>query len=225
VTAGQLHAQAGAEAKVTLHGADATASASATATALDATATVNYTTPGLTLAGVPVNGAVDATVHANVSAEAHASGEVAIEPAEGRLYAGGDVGASAVAKIEGSATAAAQFTDDAGQKETLGSVTGSAYASAGAEAEAHAHVGYDDGTVSFDVGAGAALGLGAGYDVKGSFDVHAAEDAGKQVLEHAGSTVATVEADATAVEDKVEDKAKSVGTTIVGGLESAWNAL
>ena len=240
VDAGKLHAGAGASAKVTLHGAVAQASADVEATAVEATANVSYTTPGLTLSGVPLNGQVDATVHAVVGAEAHANGTLAIEPAEGRLFAGGEVGASAVAKIEGSATAAIQFTNADGNKESIGGITGSAYASAGAEAQAHARFGYDNGRISFDVGAGAALGLGAGYELKGDFDVHAAEHAGLQALEHAGDTVHHIEAKATALAAKVEgaaiSEAKEIGHAAVreakdlehdvaSGLKKLWKGL
>lgn len=120
----QAHAEATADATLTTRGLDATADARANVTLVDASATVSYTTPPATVEGVPFNGQVDATVHATVSAEAHATGEVVIDPTGGRVYAGGDVGASAVAKIDASGTAAAQFTDDEGQSRTIASVTG-----------------------------------------------------------------------------------------------------
>src|SRR5438132_14262548 len=123
------------------------------------------------------------------------------------------MGASAVAKIGGSATAAAQFTDAHGARRTIASVTGDAYASAGAEATAHAHVGFEHGRLSFDAGAGLAWGFGAGYGVRGSVDLDAAKAAALEGLDGlTGGAVTRVESDladarsaVTAVADDLRD--------------------
>src|SRR5439155_3918543 len=117
--------------------------------------------------------------------DAHARGEVAIEPAAGRLFAGGEVGAGASARVDAKVTAGIEYQDQQGRARTLASVTAGGYAQAGASVEAHAHVGYDDGVVSFDIGAGASLGLGVGYDIKGKVDVGHIAGAVADGIDHA----------------------------------------
>src|SRR5205823_3533807 len=76
VRALEAHVEATAGATLTTHGLDATADARASIVLVDATGRVSYATPPATVAGVPWNGEVDATVHATVSADAHATGEL-----------------------------------------------------------------------------------------------------------------------------------------------------
>lgn len=171
VAAAKLDGQVNGSVVVTAAGIDAKGGVSGSFTAVDATGKISYTTPSLTLAGVPVDGKVDVKAHASAGVEAHAQGEVAIEPAAGRVFVGGEVGASASAKIDATATAALEYKDKAGKEQTIASFTADGYVQAGAAAEAHARVGYDNGTITFDIGAGVSWGVGAGYDLKGSVNV------------------------------------------------------
>jgi hypothetical protein len=220
----EAHAAASAGVTATTHGVDARADAHAGVAIVDATGHASYTTPPATVEGVPFDGRVDATVHATASAEAHANGDVVVDPLGGRAYAGGDVGASAVAKIDGSVTGAAQFRDADGNERSIASVTGDAYASAGAEAQAHAHFGFDRGQVSFDLGAGAAWGYGAGYGVRGQVDLDAAKDAALEGIDHAtGGEVTRVEQDLAAAKSAVTAAAAAVpgGSSLLGAAKSA----
>jgi hypothetical protein len=180
----QAHAEASGGVTVTDRGLVARGEARVGVNLIDARGHVGYETPAGTVAGVPFNGRVDANVHAQVGAEAHARGELVVDPLHGRVYAGGDVGASAVARIEGDATASVQFTGNDGRRHSIGSVGVTGYASAGAEAAAHAHIGFDRGKVSFDLGAGLAWGLGAGASVHGEIDLNEVKNAALDGLDN-----------------------------------------
>ncbi len=183
VRAGEVRAEAGGVVSITSRGAHARGDARVELNILDARGHVGYETPTATVAGVPFGGRVDANVRANVSAEAHATGELIVDPLGGRVYAGGDVGASAVAKIEGDVTGAVQYTDANGERRSIGSIAATGYGSVGAEAAAHARIGFDRGKLSFDLGAGAAWGFGAGGGVSGEVDLRELGRAGLQAAD------------------------------------------
>lgn len=214
----QAHAEASGSATVTSRGAVVQGEAKAEVNLIDAKGHVGYESPK---AG-PFSGKVDADVRAHVGAEAHAKGELVVDPLHGRVAVGGEVGASAVAKIEGSVKAQPQYTDSKGETHSLGSITASGYASAGAEAQAHAHIGFDKGKISFDLGAGAALGLGLGGGVKGEIDLNEVKNAAVDMADKA--TGGAITAAKTAVEDakkEVENVVDEVKNAPAKALESA----
>jgi hypothetical protein len=220
VAAAKLDAQVQGGVTVTAAGVDAKGAASAGFSAIDATGRISYTTPSLVLDGVPLDGKVSATAHANVGAEAHARGEVAIEPAAGRLYAGGEIGASASAKLDAQATATLEYQDEKGAEKPLASVTADGYVQAGVSAEAHARLGYDDGTITFDVGASVAWGVGAGYDVKGSVNVKNIAGAVVDGVDHAtDGAVTAVEEEGEEAVRGVEHEAREVGDGVEGNAK------
>lgn len=67
--------------------------------------------------------------------------------------------------------------------------------------------------MSFDLGAGAAWGLGAGYDVRGSVDVDAAKAAALEGLDHAtGGAVTRAEHGLDEARSAVQSVASDLGS-------------
>lgn len=131
-----------------------------------ATYNAGYSTPRARIAGQDVG--IDAGVTADVFAGAAARGKlgVSLKGGEPHVSVGGEAFAGARASIQGSAAANINGTQ-------VASVHGKAEGWAGAGVKANLDVGFKDGKLNFDMGFGAALGIGGSVDWGFSVDVGA----------------------------------------------------
>lgn len=131
-----------------------------------ATYSAGYSTPRARIAGQEVG--IDAGVTADVFAGAAARGKVGVslKGGEPRVSVGGEAFAGARASIEGSAAANINGRQ-------VAEVHGKAEGWAGAGIKGNLDIGFKDGKLNFDMGFGAALGIGGSVDWGFSVDVGA----------------------------------------------------
>lgn len=131
-----------------------------------ATYSAGYSTPRARIAGQDVG--IDAGVTADVFAGAAARGKVGVslKGGEPHVSVGGEAFAGARASIEGSAAANINGTQ-------VAEVHGKAEGWAGAGIKGNIDIGFKDGKLNFDMGFGAALGIGGSVDWGFSIDVGA----------------------------------------------------
>ncbi len=131
-----------------------------------ATYNAGYSTPRVRIAGQDVG--IDAGVTADVFAGAAARGKlgVSLKGGEPHVSVGGEAFAGARASIQGSAAANINGTQ-------VAEVHAKAEGWAGAGVKANLDVGFKDGKLNFDMGFGAALGIGGSVDWGFSVDVGA----------------------------------------------------
>ena len=163
----------------------------------------------VSLGGVPVDASVEGTAKASATISAEAVGTAKITRDPPTAVIEGEVGASAVVKVEGDVKASAGPF----------SVTASGYASAGAEATAKGGIGFKDGKLSIHGSAGAALGLGVGGSVDVEVDVNQLGDMAKKAADVNGDGKLGVDdavAAGKAVVNEAKDVAKSAAKKVAG---------
>src|SRR5204863_4275774 len=124
---------------------------------LHATYNAGYSTPRVTIAGQEVG--IDAGVTADVFAGAAAKGkiDISLKGNEPHVAVGGEVFAGARASIQGGVGASING-------HQVAEIHGKAEGWAGAGAKANLDLGFSHGKLNFDVGLGAALGIGGSVD-------------------------------------------------------------
>lgn len=181
-----------------------------------------YNTANVTIGGVEMNAGVEARGRLAAEATAHANGQVAFTRHPPRAVVQGEAGASAVLKAEGDVKlSAGPFA-----------VRASGYGSVGAEARAHAGIGYDDGKLSLNFGAGAALGVGLGGSVNLEVDVKQIGQAavglakeGAEVVRDAAVDVLDVSGDGRIGLDDARVVGERVGQAVEGAVDTAVEAV
>lgn len=165
----ELKVDASASGSVGLHGVDVHLQVDVEGNAASASADGKKTVD-FTIAGQKYSATIDLGAKGVVGADGHINLDVHLGTGGVSIKASADGFAGAKASLTGSI----ELEHD-GEELAEGSVTLSA--SAGAGAKAHANVGLHGGTLSFDVGAEATVGLGLGVDVDGSINLHNVLDA------------------------------------------------
>jgi len=165
-----------------------------------------YATPTVNIAGHEIGIKADVQADAFVGAQGYAEALVRLGK-DPRIHIGAEGFAGASATIQGQAALG-----------DLAKVRGSATAWAGVGAKANLDVGYEDGHLKFDLGFGAALGLG--FEVDWGFDINVGAvgdflaDVGETVLDGLGDVGDAIGDAADAVGDFAEDVGDAIGDAV-----------
>ena len=173
---------------------------------VDAHYQVNYQSPTVNLAGHEIGLNANAKLDAFVGAQGNIEADISLLK-DPHLKIGGEAFVGASATIQGQAALG-----------DMAEIHGSATGWVGAGVKGNLDVGFEDGKFTFDIGFGAALGLG--FDVDWGFTIDFKEigetlvDVGDAILDGIGDVGEAIGDAVDAVGDFAEDVADAVGDAV-----------
>jgi len=176
-----------------------------------------YATPTVNIAGHDIGIKADVQADAFVGAQGYAEAMIRLGK-DPRINVGGEAFVGASATIQGQASLG-----------DMAEIHGSATGWAGAGIKGKLDVGFEDGKLNFDMGFGAALGLGFELDWGFSIDVGAVgdffADVGGAVMDGLGDVGEAIGGFAEDVGDAIGDAAEAVGDAIGDAANAVGDAV